>query len=102
MQVLNYNGAKDFANSSRQSYKQTATLAVGAANLYKDSVPYSTRVIEVTWKGSKIQRCDGYVMIPLNKVETVLRRSGLNDAIFELDGVTKELYLFPATRYDLA
>ena len=101
VQVLNYAGASDFKTKSRQSYKQTVTLAVGAVNLHKDSTPYSTRVIDVTWKGSKILRCDGYAMVPLNKVETVLRRSGLNDATFELDGDTKEMYeqyyLPPAT-----
>ena len=92
VQCLNLAGSKDFGTKARADFIKTATLAIGTSNLYKDTVPFSTRDIEVPWKGGKLQRVDGYAKISIKQVEDVLRRSGLSDVIFDLTGDTRDVY----------
>ena len=94
VQCPNFKGTKadDFAAKAKSSFKETATLVVQASNMYKDHVPYSSRPWTMQWKGSQLQREDGIARVPLNKVETVLRRSGLHDTILDLVGDTRDLY----------
>jgi len=84
--------ATEFTAKAKSNFKEAATLMVQACNLYKDEVLYWSRPWTMQWKGRQLQREDGLAKVPLNKVETVLRRSGLNDMIIDLTGDTRDLY----------
>ena len=92
VQYLNMADSKDFAVKAKADFAKIATLAIGADNLHKDTVPFWTRPWEVPWKGGKLQRADGFAKISIAKIETVLRRSGFNDVIFDLVGDTRDIY----------
>ena len=92
VQYLNMADSKDFAVKSKADFVKIATLAIGADNLHKDTVPFWTRPFEAPWKGGKLQRADGYAKVSCAKIETVLRRSGFNDVIFDLIGDTRDVY----------
>jgi hypothetical protein len=47
VQCLNLADSKDFAAKAKADFPKTATLAIGAANLQRDTVPFWTRPIEV-------------------------------------------------------
>jgi len=100
VQCPNLEGANaaEFTAKTKSTFIATATLAVQASNLYKDHVPRWTRPWTMQWKGSQIQREDGTAHVPLEKVETVLRRAGLNNIIIDMVGDARELFDI----YDLA
>ena len=92
VQCLNLVDSKDFATKAKADFVKISTLAIGADNLHKDTVPFWTRDFEAPWKGGKIRRADGYAKVSIAKIETVLRRSGFNDVIFDLVGDTRDVY----------
>jgi len=92
VQCLNLAQSTGFVAKAKADFAKTATLAIGASNLHKDTHPFSTRDLEVPWKGGKLQRVDGYAKIAIKHVEDVLRRSGQNDVIFDLTGDTRDVY----------
>ena len=89
---LNGTNADEFTAKAKSKFKEAATLIVQACNLYKDDVPYWSRPWTMQWKGGQLQREDGLARVPLSKVETVLRRSGLHDMIVDMTGDTRDLY----------